>query len=123
MILTEDNFLQYAMHSYDNPQCVTIEEFEDDLKRFTYVKKLFYRYKDNNDLQERIILNHLIILYNVFGETTTRMLFFKMEKELWNYLATFLVFLQRMPDNMVEFGFHISDFKFDNIIIERLRKI
>jgi hypothetical protein len=117
MILNEDNFLQYAMHIYDNPQCVTIEEFEDDLKRFTYLKKLFYRYKENNDLQERIILNHLIVLFNVFGDSAGKMLFFKMEKEIWNYLATFLVYLQRLPEE------HISDFKLDELIIERLRKI
>jgi hypothetical protein len=121
MKLTDETFLQFAFKNYDNIQCLTVEEFEEDLKRFTYVKKLFYRYKYNNDLCERIILNHLIVLFNVFGSEATKMLFFKMETELWNYLATFLIYLQRMPDSIPEFNIISSEISLDKMIIDKLR--
>jgi len=76
-ILNEKNFVVYCMHNYDNPQCHSIEEFDEDLKRFLYLKKLLSRYKKNGDLKERLILNHLVVLYNVFGDATLNMLFYK----------------------------------------------
>lgn len=79
MILTESTFLVYAMQNYDNPHCLEIEEFEEDLKRFQYLRKLFFRYKQTGELKERLILNHLIILYNCFGIKATDMLFLKLE--------------------------------------------
>jgi len=75
-LLTEENFITYAMNHYDNSQCYTVEEFNDDLKRFVYLKKLFIRYHSDLDLKETLILNHLIVLYNLFGDNTTNMLFF-----------------------------------------------
>lgn len=123
MKLTDDNFLVYAMHHYDNPQCHSIEEFEEDLKRFLYLKKLFYRYKKDGELRERLILNHIIVLYNLFGDALTSMLFFKMEKEHWSELATFLVYLNRMPDVIEERGIQLSDIAMDPIVVAALRKI
>lgn len=123
MILNDDNFLLYAMHHYDNPQCHSIEEFEDDLKRFLYIKKLFSRYKNNNELRERLILNHIIVLYNVFGDAVTNMLFFKIEKEDWPILATFLVYVNRMPEVVEQHGIKTSDIVLDERIISALRKI
>ena len=73
--LTNDNFVLFAMNHYDNPQCHTTQEFEEDMKRFLYLKKLFSRYKASGELRERLILNHIIVLYNLFGENTTKMLF------------------------------------------------
>lgn len=121
MILTEENFLVFAMNHYDNPQCLTIEEFEEDLKRFTYLKKMLYRYKNNAELCERIILNHIIVIYNVFGDSATKMLFFKIEEELWKYLITFLIYLNRLPDK----NFHIplDEYGLDDLIIEKLRTL
>jgi len=122
-LLTDDNFLTYAMHHYDNTQCYSLEEFNDDLKRFLYLKKLFNRYKSEGDLKENLILNHLIVLYNLFGDQTTNMLFFKIDEEYWSYLVTFLIFLNRMPDELPEHKLKMSDVKLDEHIIKILRKI
>lgn len=123
MILNEDNFLVHAMNHYDNPQCHTIEEFEEDLQRFLYIKKLFSRYKNSGELRERLVLNHIIVLYNLFGEELTSMLFFKIDEEYWPQLATFLVYLERMPEFVDQIGKKISDIELDNNIVSALRKI
>lgn len=122
-LLTEDNFLTYAMHHYDNSQCYSIEEFNDDLKRFLYLKKLFSRYKNECDLKENLILNHLIVIYNIFGDQATNMLFFKIEEEYWDTLVTFLVFLNRMPEELPQYNIKLSRIKLDEYIIKILRKI
>ena len=117
MKLNDDNFLLYAMHHYDNQQCHTIEEFEEDLKRFLYLRKLLNRYKKDGELKERLILNHIIVLYNLFGDALTDMLFFKIEKEYWPALITFLVYLNRIPEDKY------SEVQLDQDIISVLRKI
>jgi hypothetical protein len=122
-MLTEDNFLQYAMHHYDNSQCYSLEEFNDDLKRFLYLKKLFNRYKNECDLKENLILNHLVVIYNIFGDEATNMLFFKIDKEYWDILVTFLVFLNRMPEELPQYKLKLSHVKLDEYIIQILRKI
>ncbi len=121
--LNDANFLIYAMHNYDNPQCHSVAEFEDDLKKFIYLKKLIYRYKNAGELRERLILNHIIVLYNIFGEATTKMLFYKIEEDLWPQLITFLVYLNRMPETIPEYGINLVDIKLDETIIAVLRKI
>lgn len=121
--LSESNFLRYAMHHYDNPQCHSIEEFEEDLKKFLYLKKLFSRYKKDDDLRERLILNHIIVLYNVFGDATIDMLFFKIDEDCWNSLVTFLVYLDRMPETLPKYSIKLSDIALDEKIISVLRKI
>ena len=117
MKLSEDNFLLYAMHHYDNTQCHSIQEFEEDLKRFLYLRKLLNRYKKDGDLKERLILNHIIVLYNLFGDALTDMLFFKIEEEYWPTLVTFLVYLNRIPEDQY------SDIQLDQHVISVLRKI
>lgn len=121
--LSEDNFLLYAMHHYDNPQCHSIDEFEEDLKKFLYLKKLLSRYKRDGELRERLILNHIIVLHNVFGEATTNMLFYKIDKEYWDTLVTFLVYLERMPESVPEHSIKLSDIPLDETVITTLRKI
>jgi len=121
--LTNDNFVQYAMNHYDNNQCATIAEFEEDLKRFLYLKKLFSRYRVNRDLRERLILNHIIVLYNIFGKEATNMLFFKIPEESWDALVTFLVYLERMPDELPSHGIALADVELDSYIIRVLRNI
>lgn len=121
--LNENNFLVYAMHHYDNPQCHSILEFEEDIKKFLYLKKLLSRYKNNGELRERLILNHIIILYNIFGESTTRMLFYKTDSSCWDTLVTFLVYLERMPEAIPEFGIVTSNIILDENIINTLRAI
>ena len=96
MNLTESTFLLYAMKHYDNPQCTDMVEFEEDLKRFQYLRKLVGRYRHEDELKERLILNHLIVLYNVFGPSATNMLFMKL-KEFHEYLKPFVVYLNYMP--------------------------
>jgi hypothetical protein len=99
--LTEKNVIIYAMKYYDNPQCVDVDEFYDDLKRINYIRRLFVRYKKRGDLKERLILNHLIILFNVFPiEVATNLLFFKIDSQHWPALKTFLVYLNYMPEKL-----------------------
>jgi len=121
--LTDNNFILYAMHHYDNPQCHSVQEFEEDIKRFLYLKKLLSRYKNSGELRERLILNHIIVIYNVFGEASTRMLFHKIDENCWDVLITFLVYLERMPEVIAEYGIVLSDITLDNTIIQTLRKI
>lgn len=122
-VLTEDNFITYAMHHYDNSQCYSIDEFNDDLKRFLYLKKLFARYKNELDLKENLILNHLVVIYNIFGEEATNMLFFKIDKEYWDTLTTFLVFINRMPEELPQYNIKLSEIQLDEFIINVLRNI
>jgi hypothetical protein len=96
--LNEQNFLLFAIKNYENPQAVTKEDFEKDLNHFKYIKRLLKRYKKSGELKTHLILNHFIILYNIFGEATTPMLFFKIEKELWSCIKSFIIFLNRLPE-------------------------
>ncbi len=99
--LSDDNIMLYMMRSYENPHCKNIQEFWDDVNRIKYLKRLFRRYKDKRILKDRLILNHLITFYNVFPpEHATRILFFKLERDLWVSLATFLSFLSLLPDEI-----------------------
>ncbi len=101
--LNDANLLNYAMKHYDNPECKSIEEFQEDLTRTKYIKRLFRKYKTSGELKERLLLNHIIIFYNVFGiEAATNILFFKIEEEFWPLLKTFLVYLDMFPENDIE---------------------
>jgi hypothetical protein len=124
--LNSDNIMLYAMKAYDNPNCI-ISEFKEDMKRFNYLKRLFYRYRKDGEVKERLIINHLIVLSNVFGvEASTRLLFFKMSKEDYSSLKTYLLFLSHMPDSIKGIrGYDIlsSDIPLDLKIVDVLRKI
>ena len=96
--LTAANFPLFAIKNYENPQAVTKEDFEKDLQHFKYIKRLLKRYKNTGELKTHLLLNHFIILYNIFGEATTPMLFFKIEEELWSVMKTFVVFLDKLPE-------------------------
>ncbi len=96
--LNEDNFLLFAIKNYENPQAVTKEDFDRDLNHFKYIKRLLKRYKNTGQLKTHLLLNHFIILYNIFGEATTAMLFFKIESELWSAMKSFIIFLGRFPE-------------------------
>jgi len=125
--LNEGTFLMYSMKEYNNIQCVDIEEYYDDLKKIKYIKRLFNIYKNDGQLKERLILNHLITWYNVFSvEAGTRILFYKIEEHFWPMLKTFLIFLDRMPDTIESIrGKTIlsTDIKLDDGIVTRLRTI
>ena len=96
--LNEDNFLLFAIKHYENPQAVTKDDFNKDLNHFKYIKRLLKRYKNTGQLKTHLLLNHFIILYNIFGEATTPMLFFKIERELWSSMKSFIMFLGRFPE-------------------------
>lgn len=96
--LNEENFLLFAIKNYENPQAVTKEDFDRDLNHFKYIKRLLKRYKNSGELKVPLLINHFIILYNIFGEAATPMLFFKIEKELWSTMKTFILFLNRIPE-------------------------
>lgn len=122
MVLSESNFLLYAMHHYQNPQCMSLEEFEADLKTITYVKKLLSR-KTEDPSTHRLCLNHIITLFNVFGEAARNMLFFRIGSEDWGRLATYLLFINQMPEQIPEFGISTIDLPLDQSIITELRKL
>ena len=124
MKLNENNFTLYAAKSYDAKRAASEEEFYDDLKRFQYLKRLFRRYHDEDDLKIRLILNHIIVLYNCFGPNATNMLFMKLD-EYHKYLKPFVLFLNYMP-NEIEYNdvkLKSSDISLDEKIVQELRKI
>ena len=121
--LTNENYLMYALLHYDNPHCIDIKEYFEDVRKLKYIKRLFNRFKEDNVLKERLILNHLISFYNVFdNEAATRLLFFRVGEEYHSLLKTFLVFLNRMPDKINE-NLYSSDVLLDKKIIEILRNL
>ena len=118
--LNEDNFLLFAIQNYENPQAVTKDDFDKDLNHFKYIKRLLKRYKNSGQLKTHLLLNHFIILYNIFGEATTPMLFFKIEKELWSAMKSFIVFLGRFPEYPHS---DIHDIQVDMLCLTELYKI
>ena len=97
--LNEDNYMMFAIKHYENPHAVTQEDFYEDLKKFKYIKRLLKRYQKSGELKSHLLLNHFICLYNVFDDAATPLLFFKIDKELWSVLKTFLCFLGRIPEH------------------------
>jgi len=96
--LNESNYLLFAIKFYNNPQAVTKDDFDDDLKRIKYIKRLLKRYKNSGELKTHLILNHLTVLFNVFDDAAVPLLFYNLEKDLWSYIKSFLVFLNRIPE-------------------------
>ena len=96
--LTEDNYVLFAIKYYDNPSAVTKEDFLDDLIRFKYIKRLINKYLKNGEVKLHLLLNHIIIVYNVFNEAATPLLFFKMDKEYWSIIKSIMIFLERYPE-------------------------
>jgi hypothetical protein len=122
--LNEDNFLIYAIKNYYSPGSLGMKDLEEDLKRFKYIKRLLNRYAKDGEVSERLILNHLVVLYNVFGDATTDMLFYKLDKQYWPELKTYLVYLHRMPlETVVSPGIVETDIPLNQELIEILRKL
>ena len=116
--LTLDNIMMFAMKRYDNPSCVDDKEFLDDMKRFKYLKRLFRKYDTSKMLKIRLILNHIIVLANVFGvDASSTLLFFKIDRKHWPILKTFLVYLNYMPEN------DLKDIATDLKVLKELREI
>ena len=125
--LNEDNFILYAMKYYDNSQCLSEVEFHNDLKIIKYIKRLLNRYSKTGEIKERLMLNHLIMLSNVFPvPVLVRILFLKIPEEYWKELKTFLIFLKYMPEMISSINHRTivsSDIGVDLYIAEKLRKI
>ena len=110
----------FAIKFYDNPQAVTRDDFETDLKRIRYVKRLLKKYKNEGILRTHLILNHLTILFNVFNEATVPLLFYNLEEDLWPPLKSFLLFLNRIPEYPKS---EIDDIQEDTYCLEQLQKV
>ena len=117
--LNDDNYLIFAIKHYDNPQAVTYEDFLNDMKKFKYVKRLLKRYKKTGDLKSHLLINHFIVLYNVFQDATTPLLFYKIEKELWEPMKTFIMFLGKLPEHPRSF---IGDIQVDLECLKQLNQ-
>tara|TARA_B100002019_G_scaffold36259_1_gene30397 strand:+ start:461 stop:832 length:372 start_codon:yes stop_codon:yes gene_type:complete len=118
--LNEDNYLLFAIKFYDNPQAVTKDDFEDDLKRIKYVKRLLKRYKNTGVLKTHLILNHIIVLFNVFNDATVPLLFYNLEEDLWPAIKSFLLYLNRIPEYPKS---HITGIPEDQYCVEELKSI
>jgi len=118
MQLTKDNLLVYATQNYYNPKCIDSEEFLEDLKRFKYIKRLLNRYRDTGQLSERLILNHLVVIFNVFDiEAGLNILELKLELEYWSVIKPFLIFLKTIKND------EYTNIEMDKYVIEKLREI
>ena len=114
--ITTNNFVMYAIKHYDNPQCEGEKEFHDDMKRFKYIKRLFKKYSLGGQLKERLLLNHIIILRNLFGtEACVTLLLFKTQREYLSVLKSFLIFLNMIRED------ELTDIKSDNYVLQALR--
>ena len=116
--ITNDNVLLFALKHYDNPQCEGEKEFYDDLKRFKYIKRLLKKYKVDGVVKERLLLNHIIILNNVFGpDAASTLLLFKIEREYWSVLKTFLQYLNILKEE------ELPNVKINKTLLSSLEKI
>lgn len=126
-VLNEDNFILYAAKFYDNPSCRGVSEFEDDLRRFSYIKRLLNKTSGDTEQQNRLVINHIVILCNLFGpEALVNMLFFKLNDVYWSQLKTYLLFLNIMPPERFMSGdrcINVSDIPVDNNLANLLRKL
>ena len=118
--LNEDNYLLFAIKYYENPHAITREDFEEDLKKIKYVKRLLKRYHNNNVLKTHLILNHLTVLFNVFGDAAVPLLFYNLEKDLWSSIKSFLVFLRKLPEFPRSM---IDDIELDQYCLNQLETI
>ena len=118
--INDDNFLLFAIKNYENPQSVTREDFEKDLNHFKYIKRLLKRYKKTGELKTHLLINHFITLYNIFGEATTPMLFYKIDSNLWPQIKTFVIFLNRLADYPKT---SIHEIEIDECCMNQLQKI
>jgi len=118
--LNEDNFLFFAIKNYNNPQALTKEDFEKDLNHFRYIKRLLRKYWGGDELKAHLLINHFIIVYNIFGEAATPMLFYKLDENLWPAIKAFIVFLNRLPDYPHTI---IHDIEIDQVCLKELSKV
>lgn len=118
--LNEDNYILFAIKYYDNPQAITQDDFFEDLSRFKYIKKLLRRYVKSGELKTSLLINHFIIVFNVFNDAALPLLFYKIEKELWSSMKTFLMYLNRIPEYPKSF---LNDIPIDDNCLKILESL
>ena len=125
--LDNNNIDHFCIKSYDNPQCTSLEDYHNDMRRFKYIKRLLNQYSNNNVIKIRLLLNHIIMVYNIFSnDSATRILFYKIEEKHWSILKTVLIFLNRMPKSIKGINNQdivSTDIKLDEHIVTMLREI
>jgi len=125
--LNEKNYVHFAMKYYVNIQCTSVDEFNEDLNKIKYVKRLFNRFLETGELRINLIMNHLIVIYNVFEtEAATRMLFFKVEKKFYSILKPFLLFMEKLPEEVKGINgktINTKEIPLNDTTIKELRKI
>jgi hypothetical protein len=118
--ISEKNFISTALHYYDNPQCVTLDEFNEDLSRISRIKKIISMYLNNQqELNERLLLNHLVVLYNVFGNIATDLLLFKVPSQHYKVLFPFLILIDRLPESILS----ENPVQYDPYVLDKLRQL
>ena len=121
--LNDDNIVYFAMKNYNNPSCTGVDEFQEDFNRLKYVKRLLNRYDATGNLRDRLLLNHIIILYNVFGiSAATRLLFNRVDEKHYPILKTFLVYLNYCPESKID-GVDLTQLPLDTKIADILRRL
>lgn len=118
--LNENTFLLFAIKHYENPQSVTEDDFHKDLNHFKYIKRLLRKYKRDGELRSDLLINHFIVLFNIFGDAATPMLFYKIEEDMWSVMKTIIVFLNKLPEYPKTY---IHEIPLDIECLNQLRKI
>jgi hypothetical protein len=123
-VLTKENFMLYAMGNYTNPDCIGVNEFMEDISKIKYVKRLLKKYARSRKIRPILLLNHLVVLGNVFGRTpTARMLFFKLEEDVYPSLKTVLLYLDYIDENCIFDGLVVSDIALDQQLADTLKRL
>lgn len=122
-MIDETSFIERALKSYDNPNCLDIGEFESDLLRFSYIKKALTVYDQTKEINERLVLNNIIVCFNLFGKDAILFLMFKVSKNHWKYLFPFLYFLNRVPEYIIEYDIHPTSLELDMNILLKLKAL
>lgn len=118
--LNNDNFILFAIKNYENPHAVTEDDFYNDLKRFKWIKRLLKKYKNNGEMNIHLLINHFLILYNIFGDAATPLLFFKIDQEYWSFVKTVIIYLGRFPDYPRTY---LHDIPIDNTCLAHLNQL
>jgi hypothetical protein len=123
--LSEDNFEFFAIKHYDDPNCLGVQEFKEDLQRFKYLNRLFNKYEECGEMKVNLVLNHLVVLYNVFEEAATNLLFYRVAEKHWPVLVPFLIYINRLPSEIhlsSKRMIHDSDIQIDMKVVGELRE-
>jgi len=120
--LNEDNYILFAIKNYDNPQAATKEDFFEDMRRFKYIKRLLKKYHKGTEVKLSLLLNHIIIIYNVFGEAAPLLLFYKMERDYWSDIKAIMIFLDKYPNRVAETD-SLKEIAVNECILEELKDI